>query len=236
MLFQDAVHVQIANAGELDQLTGGHQNEIIGELDPKTGILYTSQTNLDQKCMAIDSGKISQITHLGSGSTIMGGSVVETVPSATVVAASNTSVARQPQLQAAAAPPPPHVDFLTDALSQAQINLDSYQYSEDGQEAGEDITMAATIDNTQQQQQQITVPTQQIQQQQGAAQVVVSAYQEQGAKVVTQQGLVSILGNSTTSSSSTSSQQQQQPQHIILNSQEPSPDGKVYFIPNSLFR
>jgi hypothetical protein len=201
---QDAVHVQIANANELDQHHHQQQQEIIGELDPQTGILYTSTPFNTQ---AIDTGTISHVTHLSTGTTIVGSNI-------------NTDMDHSMK-DTSTAPP---VDFLTSALSQAQINLDPYELieDEDGDGDGDSGINTPQMVSTQSHvsQHQGTTPTQ----------LVISSYNaaaaaEEEEEKMDSSNLISILGSSTSPAPAEAAVSM--PQQIMLNPiKDSSPDGE----------
>ena len=175
--------MQIANAGDLERLHHhGLGQEIIGELDPQTGILYTSAplSQSSAHMATIDTGKISQITHLNSGSTILTSSAGADLSAQTHYVVSTATTAMEHGHKP--------VDFLTSALSQAQINLDPYQFIEDNNGQEQQQQQRPSVHHIQDSQLHATAHQHQQQQQQEEvlAEVVHTSHMPEGAQEVIQ--------------------------------------------------
>lgn len=107
-----SVSVQLTNATDFSNLTSLNQ-EVLGELDPQTGIFYASSH--DTMIPTRQAGQVSMV-QLGS--------------STHTVFANKEQILHKP------------VDFLSSALTQAQIDLDPYQFVEED-EATQAVRLAA---------------------------------------------------------------------------------------------
>ena len=128
------VEVQIAGNVDISNLAGLGQ-EIIGELDPNTGIVYT--TRPDQSLQQ------QRTVVVSTTPSLIGQPQIQQLPSENVrknlvTTVSNTTVSHVVEADHSATKEiistsagPKSMDFLTNALSQADIDLDTYQLMEE---------------------------------------------------------------------------------------------------------
>ncbi|KAK2141441.1 hypothetical protein LSH36_1097g00005 [Paralvinella palmiformis] len=156
----NSVQVQIANPEELNQLTNvpgsSSPQQIVGEIDPRTGFLHTStgaepppssmQMGEEVTIQVISSEdheaeKAAMLNKTGVTKTIIlstsGEKPVTTVPLQTTSSISDPDgVAMNNCTPATSAE---KLDFLSSALNQAQIDLDSYHYVDEDSEKSQQV-------------------------------------------------------------------------------------------------